>query len=47
MIFKRYFIECLAHASYLIADEGTRIAAICVGQGQVRRGENQKEREGA
>ncbi len=28
MIFKQYFLECLAHASYLIADEGTRIAAI-------------------
>jgi hydroxyacylglutathione hydrolase len=28
MIFKQYYLGCLAHASYLIADEGTRIAAV-------------------
>jgi glyoxylase-like metal-dependent hydrolase (beta-lactamase superfamily II) len=28
MIFKQYYLGCLAHASYLIADEGSRIAAI-------------------
>lgn len=28
MYFKQYFLGCLAHASYLIADEGTKIAAV-------------------
>ncbi|HEV2176876.1 MAG TPA: MBL fold metallo-hydrolase [Terriglobia bacterium] len=28
MIFKQYYLECLAHASYLIADEGTKTAAV-------------------
>ena len=28
MILKQYYLGCLAHASYLIADEGTHHAAI-------------------
>lgn len=28
MIFKQYYLGCLAHASYLVADEGSRTAAI-------------------
>lgn len=28
MIFKQYYLGCLAHASYLIADEDSRVAAI-------------------
>ena len=28
MIFEQYYLGCLAHASYLIADEGTRKAAV-------------------
>src|SRR5688572_13552763 len=28
MILKQYYLGCLAHASYLIADERTRIAAV-------------------
>ncbi|MDT7042395.1 MBL fold metallo-hydrolase [Candidatus Nitronereus thalassa] len=28
MIFKQYYLGCLAHASYMIADESTKIAAV-------------------
>jgi hydroxyacylglutathione hydrolase len=28
MIFQQFYLKCLAHASYMIADEGTRIAAV-------------------
>ena len=28
MFFKQYYLGCLAHASYMIADEGTKIAAV-------------------
>ena len=28
MILKQYYLNCLAHASYLIADEATKIAAV-------------------
>lgn len=28
MIFKQYYLACLAHASYLIADESSRVAAV-------------------
>ena len=28
MILKQYYLGCLAHASYLVADETTRVAAI-------------------
>ena len=28
MILKQYYLGCLAHASYLIADEETRTAAV-------------------
>ena len=28
MHFKQYYLGCLAHASYLIADEESRIAAV-------------------
>lgn len=28
MFFKRYYLGCLAHASYMIADEGKKIAAV-------------------
>ena len=28
MIFKQFYLGCLAHASYLIADEGTQVAAV-------------------
>ncbi len=28
MFFKRYYLGCLAHASYMIADEQTRVAAV-------------------
>lgn len=28
MIFKQYYLACLAHASYLIADEDSRVAAV-------------------
>ncbi len=28
MIFKQYYLGCLAHASYLIGDEGSRVAAV-------------------
>ncbi len=28
MIFKQYYLGCLAHASYLIADSGSRVAAV-------------------
>src|SRR3954468_4589966 len=28
MIFQQFYLKCLAHASYMIADEGTRVAAV-------------------
>ena len=28
MIFKQYYLNCLAHASYLIGDESTRAAVV-------------------
>ena len=28
MIFKQFYLNCLAHASYLIGDEQTRTAAV-------------------
>ncbi len=28
MILKQYYLSCLAHASYMVADEGTKIAAV-------------------
>ena len=28
MFFQRYYLDCLAHASYLIADEATKTAAV-------------------
>jgi glyoxylase-like metal-dependent hydrolase (beta-lactamase superfamily II)/rhodanese-related sulfurtransferase len=28
MIFKQYYLGCLAHASYLVADEGSQVAAV-------------------
>ena len=28
MVVKQFYLECLAHASYMIADEGTKIAAV-------------------
>ncbi len=28
MILKQYYLGCLAHASYLVADEGSRTAAV-------------------
>ena len=28
MILKQYYLGCLAHASYLVADQGTRVAAV-------------------
>jgi len=37
MIFKQYYLSCLAHASYLIADEGTRVAAVVDPQRDVDR----------
>ncbi|MGA2130979.1 MAG: MBL fold metallo-hydrolase [Bryobacteraceae bacterium] len=37
MIFKQYYLNCLAHASYLIADEGTRVAAVVDPQRDVDR----------
>jgi len=37
MIFKQYYLNCLAHASYLIADESTRVAAVVDPQRDVDR----------
>jgi hydroxyacylglutathione hydrolase len=37
MIFKQYYLNCLAHASYLVADEGARVAAIVDPQRDVDR----------
>jgi len=37
MIFKQYYLNCLAHASYLIADEGTGVAAVVDPQRDVDR----------
>ena len=37
MIFKQYYLSCLAHASYLIADEGSRVAAVVDPQRDVDR----------
>ena len=28
MYFQRFYLECLSHASYLVADEGTKVAAV-------------------
>ena len=28
MLFKQYYLESLSHASYLIGDEGTHLAAV-------------------
>ena len=28
MILKQYYLDCLSHASYLVADEGTRRAVV-------------------
>ncbi len=28
MFFQRYYLECLSHASYMVADEETKIAAV-------------------
>jgi glyoxylase-like metal-dependent hydrolase (beta-lactamase superfamily II) len=28
MILKQYYLSCLAHASYMVADEGTKVAAV-------------------
>jgi glyoxylase-like metal-dependent hydrolase (beta-lactamase superfamily II)/rhodanese-related sulfurtransferase len=37
MIFKQYYLNCLAHASYLVADEDARVAAIVDPQRDVDR----------
>jgi len=37
MIFKQYYLGCLAHASYLIADEGSQVAAVVDPQRDVER----------
>ncbi|MGA2593693.1 MAG: MBL fold metallo-hydrolase [Bryobacteraceae bacterium] len=37
MIFKQHYLSCLAHASYLIADERTRVAAVVDPQRKVDR----------
>jgi glyoxylase-like metal-dependent hydrolase (beta-lactamase superfamily II)/rhodanese-related sulfurtransferase len=37
MVFKQYYLNCLAHASYLVADEGARVAAIVDPQRDVDR----------
>ena len=28
MVVKQFYLECLAHASYMVADEDTQIAAV-------------------
>ncbi len=28
MYFQRYYVECLSHASYMVADEETKVAAV-------------------
>jgi glyoxylase-like metal-dependent hydrolase (beta-lactamase superfamily II)/rhodanese-related sulfurtransferase len=37
MIFKQYYLNCLAHASYLVADEDARVAAVVDPQRDVDR----------
>ncbi|HMD38853.1 MAG TPA: MBL fold metallo-hydrolase [Candidatus Acidoferrum sp.] len=37
MIFKQFYLNCLAHASYLIGDEGTEIAAVVDPQRDIER----------
>ena len=37
MIFKQFYLGCLAHASYLIGDEGSRMAAVIDPQRDVDR----------
>jgi glyoxylase-like metal-dependent hydrolase (beta-lactamase superfamily II)/rhodanese-related sulfurtransferase len=46
MIFKQYYLNCLAHASYLIADEETRIAAVVDPQRDVDRYLEEARHEG-
>lgn len=46
MIFKQYYLGCLAHASYLIADEGSRTAAIVDPQRDVQQYLEDAERQG-
>ena len=37
MILEQFYLNCLAHASYLIGDEGTRVAAVVDPQRDVDR----------
>ena len=37
MLFRQFYLNCLAHASYLIGDETTRIAAVIDPQRDVDR----------
>src|SRR5271169_3735934 len=37
MLFKQFYLNCLAHASYLIGDEGTEIAAVVDPQRDIER----------
>jgi hydroxyacylglutathione hydrolase len=46
MIFKTYYLSCLAHASYLIGDEGTRSAAVVDPQRDVDRYLEDARKEG-
>ncbi len=46
MIFKQYYLNCLAHASYLIADESTRVAAVVDPQRDVDRYINDARQQG-
>src|SRR5579864_8160504 len=46
MIFKQYYLGCLAHASYLIADEASHTAAIVDPQRDVEHYLQDAERQG-
>lgn len=46
MILKQYYLSCLAHASYLVADEGTKVAAVIDPQRDIQQYLNEADTHG-
>lgn len=46
MILKQYYLSCLAHASYMVADEGTKIAAVVDPQRDIQQYLNEADTQG-
>ena len=46
MILKQYYLSCLAHASYMVADEGTKVAAVVDPQRDIQQYLNEADTQG-